>query len=88
MSIGLTLLQSNIAYLVIASAEDEFGVGVVVQNALDNLALVDSDRTHFKILLAHKHYDHPSVRVPSVFSSSRYIPSIGRFRAKLFSSRS
>ena len=38
--------------LVVAGAEDELGVGVGVQDALDDLALVDGERAHFEVLLA------------------------------------
>ena len=38
--------------LVVARAEDELGVGVGVQDALDDLALVDGERADLEVLLA------------------------------------
>ena len=38
--------------LVVARAEHELGLGVEVENALDDLALVDRERTDFEVLLA------------------------------------
>ena len=43
--------------LVVACAEDEFGVGVEVENAFDDFALVDGDGTDFEVLLADEDLD-------------------------------
>jgi hypothetical protein len=43
-------------HLVISRTEDKVGIGVVVENTLDNLSLVDSDRPDFKILLSNQDY--------------------------------
>ena len=42
--------------LVVAGAEDELGVGVEVEDALHDLALVDGERAHFEVLLADENY--------------------------------
>jgi hypothetical protein len=42
--------------LVIACAEDEFGIRVQVENTFDNLALVDSNWADLEVLFAHQHY--------------------------------
>ena len=89
MSFGLKLLGPDTAYLVVTSTEHEFGVGVVVQDPLDDLALVDGNGAYFKILLADKHCIQVSDRMFECFPPEvEYTPSIGRFRAKLFSSKS
>ena len=49
-------------YLVITSAEDELGVGVEVEDALHDLALVHRERAHLEVLLAHEHLDRPLAR--------------------------
>ena len=43
-------------HLVISRAEDEFGVRVIVQNTLDDLSFVDSNRPDLKILLSDQDY--------------------------------
>ena len=75
--------------LVVAGAEDELGVGVEVEDALHDLALVHRERAHFEVLLADEDcmwksaYTHENREV-----SQGCAPSIGRLRARLFSSRS
>ena len=54
VSFGLKLLGPDIAYLVITSTEHEFGVGVVVQDPLDDLALVHGERAHLEVLLPNE----------------------------------
>jgi hypothetical protein len=47
-------------HLVVAGAEDELGLGVLVNDALDNLALVDGERPDLKVLLADEDLYRPT----------------------------
>lgn len=47
-------------HLVITSAEDEVGIGVLVENTLDDLALVDGQRTNLEVLLTNEDLDGPT----------------------------
>lgn len=38
-------------YLVVTGAEDEFGIGIAVQDSLDDFSFVNCDRTHFEVFL-------------------------------------
>ena len=47
--------------LVVAGAEDELGVGVEVEDALHDLALVHRERADFQVLLPDEDYGKRSV---------------------------
>ena len=78
--------------LVVARAEDELGVGVEVEDALDDLALVHRERADFEVLLADEDYMRISVHACMMAQEERggesNAPSMGRLRARLFSSKS
>ena len=79
--------------LVVTSTEDEVGVGVLVQELLDNLALVDRERADLEILLSDEHCkrDEPSVsggRTVLRLRRGAGSPSIGRRGASVLSSKS
>jgi hypothetical protein len=54
--LGGKKLDVSSTHLVISRAEDEFSVGIIVQNTLDDLSLVDGDRPDLKILLSDQDY--------------------------------
>lgn len=44
--------SGEISYLIVTRAENELGIGVAIQDSLDDFALVDSNGANLEILLA------------------------------------
>jgi len=53
----------NATNFVITSTEDEFGIRIHVEYSLDNLSLINSERSYFEVLLSNHHYSKPSEQV-------------------------
>ena len=84
---GVTACNDESTHLVVTSAEHELGIRIVVEDALDDLALVDRYWADLEVLLADEDCTKTLVELKARIIRDN-IPSIGRFRAKLFSSRS
>lgn len=58
-------------YLIVTGTEDEFSVGIPVENPLDNFTLVHCDRSHFEVLLSNENYTNSDVSViPSAMEAN------------------
>lgn len=58
-------VQGHRKHLVVPRTKYELRIRVLVQQALDDLALVDRDRPYFQVLLAHQHYKRPRQHDPA-----------------------